>query len=73
MKEQAEGNASAASTQASQLMELKKDLEAKENEHAELKAKVVDITEKLESGKKEQAALAEELDGLKEKGQALDA
>ena len=54
-------------------MELKKDLEAKENEHAELKAKVVDITEKLEAGKKEQAALAEELDGLKEKGQSLDA
>ena len=52
-------------------MDLKKDLESKENEHADLKAKVVDITEKLETGKKEQTALAEELDVLKEKEQAL--
>ena len=54
-------------------MELKKDVEAKEKEHAELKAKVADITEKLEAGKTEQAALVEELDGLKEKEQSFDA
>ena len=52
-------------------MDLKKDLESKESEHAELKEKVVDITEKLETGKKEKTALAEELDALKEKEQAL--